>query len=71
MRIRVSQRWPLSENGFPFQSPNDDARLLCFMNHSDKPNYDKYTDTALKDIAKGQEITEDYTPEVHKPVLDN
>lgn len=56
----IRQRWPLALEGSLFQSPNDDARLISFMNHSDTPNYDKYNDTALTDIRKGEEITEDY-----------
>lgn len=56
----IRQRWALAEEGQPFQSPNDDARLISFMNHSDTPNYDKYNDTALEDIKKGEEVLEDY-----------
>lgn len=55
----IKQRWPLYLEG-TFQSPNDDARLISFMNHSDTPNYNKHNDTALTDITKGDEITEDY-----------
>ena len=47
-------------NGSLFQSPNDDAHLLMFINHSDKPNYDLVSDTALKDIKKGEELVGDY-----------
>lgn len=64
IRTIVLQRWPLAEKGEPFVCPNDDARLLSFMNHSSNPNYDKYTDTVLRDIDKGEEITENYGPEV-------
>lgn len=56
----ILQRWTQADKNFPFPSPNDDARLISFMNHSDTPNYDKYNDIALKDILKGQEITEKY-----------
>ena len=56
----VRQRWPLAFEGDLFLSPNDDARLISFMNHSNDPNYDKYNDVALRDITKGEEITEDY-----------
>lgn len=56
----IKQRWPLALNGDSFISPNDDVRLLSFMNHSDSPNYDPYTDKVLCDIMEGEEITEDY-----------
>ena len=56
----VLQRWASVVNGSIFQSPNDDAGLLFFMNHSDNPNYDIMSDTALCDIVKGEEVCEDY-----------
>ncbi len=56
----VLQRWASVVNGSIFQSPNDDAGLLFFMNHSDNPNYDVVSDTALRDIQRGEEILEDY-----------
>ena len=30
------------------------------MNHSETPNYDPETDTAIKEIEVGEEITENY-----------
>ena len=57
----IQQRWPLAEKGTMFLSPNDDARLVSFMNHSsDNFNYDPVEDMATKDIKKGEEVTEDY-----------
>ena len=56
----IDQRWFLARKGETFQSPNNDARLISFMNHSDTPNYDKYNDVVLVDIKKGIEITENY-----------
>lgn len=56
----VLERWASVVNGSVFQSPNDDAGLLFFCNHSDNPNYDVVSDTALRDIKKGEEILEDY-----------
>ena len=56
----IKQRWPYAFEVQPFQSPNDDARLTSFINHSSTPNYDHITDTAITDILKGEEITEDY-----------
>jgi SET domain-containing protein len=62
VRKLILQRWPLEVDGYPYLSPNDDAILISFMNHSKEPNYDKQTDEALRDIKKGEEITEDYGP---------
>lgn len=59
----IKQRWPLALKGDYFHSPNDSAKLILFMNHSDTPNYDDYTDTALFDIKRGEEITENYNKE--------
>lgn len=60
VRKLVMQRWSSIVNGSVFQSPNDDAGLLFFCNHSPVPNYDVVTDTALKNIKKGDEMLEDY-----------
>jgi SET domain-containing protein len=46
-------------NGSHFIYPT--TRFLTYMNHSKNPNYDNKTDKALRDIAEGEEITEDYT----------
>ena len=56
----VLQRWDSVVNGSIFCSPNDDAHLLMFINHSTSPNYDVVSDTTLKDIKKGEELFEDY-----------
>lgn len=56
----ILQRWASIINGSLFQNPNDDAWLILFMNHSDIPNYDQYTDCAIRDIIKGEEILENY-----------
>ena len=63
----IKQRWPIERDGHPYYHPNDDAFLVCFLNHSDNPNYDKLTDTALRDIKEGAEITEDYG--VYKDII--
>ncbi len=69
VRELILQRWPrvATEKDpffYGFMSPNEDQRLLSFMNHSSTPNYGptaKYTgDRALRDIQTGEEITEDY-----------
>jgi len=55
----IAQRFPTTAAyGQPFLI--NDVRLLSYMNHADKPNYDKFYDTALRAIKKGEEVTEDY-----------
>lgn len=56
----ILARYPCVINGCQFLSPNYDAKMVSFINHSDVPNYDELTDTALKDIAKGEELFENY-----------
>lgn len=60
IRELILQRWASVVNGSHFLSPNDDAIMLVYMNHLDDPNYDVATDCAIKDIAEGEEVTEDY-----------
>lgn len=60
IREIILQRWASVVNGSHFLSPNEDAIMLVFMNHSDNPNYDVATDCAIKDIAEGEEVLEDY-----------
>ena len=36
------------------------TRMQAFLNHSDNPNYDGQADKTLRDVAKGEELTEDY-----------
>src|SRR3990167_311244 len=47
-----------SETSVFFYSPNDIVMLMAFMNHANPPNTDE--NAALRDIAKGEEITENY-----------
>ena len=56
----ILDRWPNIVNGGTFLSPNYDARLISFMNHSDTPNYDPKTDLILRDVKAGEELFEDY-----------
>ena len=60
IREVVLARWPSVINGSAFQSPNDDVWQVSFMNHSDSPNYDVATDSATRDIVKGEEVVENY-----------
>lgn len=59
VREVVLTQWPSIVNGSHFTSPNDVWPIL-FMNHQDDPNYEVKTDCAIKDIKKGEEITENY-----------
>lgn len=52
------EHWAPIETGSDFVYPFD--ILTCYLNHSDKPNYDPLTDTALRNIKKGEEVFEDY-----------
>lgn len=54
----ILDRWGGVVNGSRFLVP--DLRLLSFVNHSEKPNYNPNNDTALKNIKAGDEITENY-----------
>lgn len=59
VRKVILSRWFAVVNGSPFPHPND-VWPIMFMNHSDNPNYDDMTDCALRDIKKGEELTENY-----------
>ncbi len=54
----ILERWPWVVVGGKFAYP--DTYVQAFMNHSDDPNYDGQTDTLLKDVKTGDEITENY-----------
>ena len=56
----ILDRWPSVINGSSFLSPNNELRLVSFVNHSSEPNYDPAEDVALRDIQCGEEVTEDY-----------
>jgi SET domain-containing protein len=58
VKEHILEQWPNVINGSVFFYPT--IRIQAYMNHSDDPNYDPKTDVALKDIKKGEEITEDY-----------
>jgi len=61
VRDLILERWPSIINGSDFLSPNEMAWMVTFINHSSKnANYDVGTDTALRDIKKGEEVLEDY-----------
>lgn len=49
---------PEELRSIPFLSPNCNQILQSFMNHSSHPNSDGLK--AIKDIKKGEEVTEDY-----------
>lgn len=56
----IFDQWPSIINGSHFLSPNYTAWPVLFMNHSLYPNFDQFTDTAIKDIKAGEELFEDY-----------
>ena len=56
----ILDRWPSVVNGSEFLSPNNELRLVSFVNHSYAPNYDPAGDVALRDIESGEEVFEDY-----------
>lgn len=60
VRELIMAQWPSIVNGSHFLSPNYTAWPILFMNHSEDPNFDNLTDTALRDIDEGEELTEDY-----------
>ena len=61
IREIILSRYPLVQRGSLFLSPNDDQRLISFMNHSkENANYDGHTDTATRDIKRDEEVLENY-----------
>ena len=50
--------FPLIVEGSHFMYPV--TKMSAYLNHSEKPNYDAKSDTALRKIKAGEEITEDY-----------
>ena len=56
----IISRWPSIINGSGFLHPNDEVWLASWINHSDDFNYDQASDSAVRDIKAGEEITESY-----------
>ena len=56
----ILERWPSLINGSHILCPNDMVFLITYLNHADDYNYDVGTDKALKNIKKGEEITQNY-----------
>lgn len=54
----ILDRTIFTEHLLRFTSPNTDAVLRSFMNHSDTPNTDGIR--TLRDILPGEELTEDF-----------
>lgn len=54
----ILSHWPNIINGSNFLYPV--TKMTAFLNHSDDPNYDAKEDVLLKDVKKGEEITENY-----------
>lgn len=58
VREQILERWANIVNGSSFAWP--DTKIDAFMNHQDDYNYDSVLDCVIKDVKKGEEITEDY-----------
>lgn len=58
IREIVLGHFPLIASGSHFLYPV--TKMTAFLNHSETPNYDAVNDKALRDIKKGEELTEDY-----------
>lgn len=58
IRDEILGQWPQIVNGSKFCWPT--TRLQAYVNHSDDPNYNPFTDTVSCEIKEGEEITEDY-----------
>ena len=58
IRELILERWPNIVNGSAFAWP--DTNIQAYMNHSEDYNYDGVIDITVKDVKKGEEITEDY-----------
>jgi hypothetical protein len=54
----ILSHWPNIITGSHFLYPV--TKMTAFLNHSDTPNYDAKTDKMLKNVKKGEELTEDY-----------
>lgn len=58
VREIILGQFPNVINGSQFAYPI--THLQAYMNHSENANYDAVLDITLCDIAKGEEVTEDY-----------
>src|SRR3990167_10101022 len=58
VRELILERNPMIVNGANFPYPSE--RIQAFINHSPDANYDAFNDIVLRDIAEGEEITENY-----------
>ena len=54
----ILEHFPQVINGSHFMCP--DTLIQMYIQHDDKPNYDAVKDKALRDIMKGEEVTQDY-----------
>ncbi len=58
IREEILGKWPQICNGSAFAYPT--TRQQAYINHSDDPNYNPFTDETIKSVACGEEITENY-----------
>ena len=58
VKLLLLSQWPQIINGSHFAYPT--TRLQAHLNHSDNCNYNAKDDILLRDVKKGNEITENY-----------
>ena len=58
IREKIIGQWPQIVNGSKFAYPT--TRIHAYINHSEDPNYNPFTDLTIRDIKEGEEITENY-----------
>lgn len=58
VRELLLEQWPGILNGGNFAYPTE--RVQAFMNHSETPNYNAFLDKVIRDVKKGEELTENY-----------
>ena len=58
IREQIIGQWPQIVNGSKFAYPT--TRIQTYINHSEDPNYNPFTDLTIRDIKEGEEITENY-----------
>lgn len=58
VRELILGHWPNIITGSHFLYPV--TKMTAFLNHHNEPNYDAVADVMMKDVKKGEELTEDY-----------
>jgi hypothetical protein len=58
VRELILEQWPQVVEGMLFYFPT--VRFQAFMNHAEDPHYEAHSDSLLKDVKAGEEITMNY-----------